>query len=146
MYRRNFFQGLAALGLTVYPFGSFLRAEGRPKPLRRVRPGDPAWPGADRWEKLRAAVDGNLLEVTPLFGTCARSATNVSCEEARQGLRNPFYLGDQPGGTQVSGYLNAWQPAASVYAVSAHQPSHVVAAVNFARDNNLRLVVKGGGH
>ena len=34
----------------------------------------------------------------------------------------------------------------SVYAVAAETTSDVIAAVNFARDNNLRLVVKGGGH
>lgn len=34
----------------------------------------------------------------------------------------------------------------SVYAVAARTTADVVAAVNFARDNRLRLVVKGGGH
>ncbi len=34
----------------------------------------------------------------------------------------------------------------SVYAVTAEKTADIVAAVNFARDNNLRLVVKGGGH
>ena len=33
-----------------------------------------------------------------------------------------------------------------MFAVAAAKTADVVAAVNFARDNNLRLVVKGGGH
>ncbi|HEY3783772.1 MAG TPA: FAD-dependent oxidoreductase [Steroidobacteraceae bacterium] len=65
---------------------------------------------------------------------------------AIQYARNPFYLGDNPGATQVSGWLDAWRPAASAYAVAAHSTGDVVEAVNFARRNNLRLVVKGGGH
>lgn len=61
-------------------------------------------------------------------------------------LHNPFFLGDQPGGTQVSGWLDAWTPAPSIYAVKAETAAHVAAAVKFARTNNLRLVVKGTGH
>ena len=34
----------------------------------------------------------------------------------------------------------------SAYAVAARSAGDLVAAVNFARDNRLRLVVKGGGH
>jgi FAD/FMN-containing dehydrogenase len=60
--------------------------------------------------------------------------------------RNPFYLGDHPAGTQVSGWLDAWTPAPSAYAVAAHKAGDVAAAVNFARTHNLRLVVKGAGH
>ncbi|MEO7382843.1 MAG: FAD-binding oxidoreductase, partial [Paracoccaceae bacterium] len=53
---------------------------------------------------------------------------------------------DQPGGTQVSGWLDAWTPAPSAYAIKARNAADVAAGVNFARDNNLRLVVKGAGH
>jgi FAD/FMN-containing dehydrogenase len=61
-------------------------------------------------------------------------------------LKNPYYLGDEVGLTQSLGWVDAWTSQPSVYAVAARTTDDVVAAVNFARENNLRLVVKGGGH
>jgi FAD/FMN-containing dehydrogenase len=46
----------------------------------------------------------------------------------------------------VSGWLDAWTPAPSAYVVEARTTADVVAAVTFAREHNLRLVVKGTGH
>jgi FAD/FMN-containing dehydrogenase len=115
-------------------------------PRRRVRPTDAAWPGEQSWQRLNAAVRGNLIRVQPLFAPCARPSESAACTDLLEHLRNPFYLGDQPSGTQVSGWLDAWTPAASVYAIKAHSTADVVAGVNFARANNLRLVVKGTGH
>lgn len=61
-------------------------------------------------------------------------------------LRNPYYIGDQLGLTQTLGWVDAWATQPSVYAVAARNAQDIAAAVKFARQNNLRLVVKGGGH
>jgi FAD/FMN-containing dehydrogenase len=44
------------------------------------------------------------------------------------------------------GWVDAWVSKPSVYAVAARNANHISAAVNFARENDLRLVMKGGGH
>jgi hypothetical protein len=61
-------------------------------------------------------------------------------------LKNPYHIGDDPALTQTTGWVDAWTSRPSVYAVAAETTQDVAAAINFARDNNLRLVVKGGGH
>jgi FAD/FMN-containing dehydrogenase len=115
-------------------------------PFERVRPGDRYWPTPAQWDELKAAVGGNLLEPQALFAPCVADAGSAACAYVSQNLRNPFYIGDQPGGTQVSGWLDAWTPAASAYAVRARNAQDVARAVSFARTHNLRVVVKGGAH
>ena len=68
------------------------------------------------------------------------------CAQIFKNLQNPYYLGDEIGLTQSLGWVDAWTSRPSAYAVAARNTEDVAAAVNFARDNNLRLVVKGGGH
>jgi len=91
-------------------------------------------------------VGGNLLQPQPLLAACQKDASSSACTEVVKNIRNPIYIGDQPAGTEVSGWLDAWTPAPSAYAVAARNAADVAAAVNFARENNLRLVVKGAGH
>jgi hypothetical protein len=103
--------------------------------FRRRRPSDATWPSPSAWKQLNEAVGGNLIPVDfPL--------TKLLDEN----LRNPYYIGDQPGLTETLGWVDAWATKPSVYAVAARNAQDIAAAVNFARDNNLRLVVKGGGH
>ncbi|MGC1547324.1 MAG: FAD-dependent oxidoreductase [Rhodanobacter sp.] len=112
----------------------------------RVRPGDPGWPSAARWDQLNRDVGGQLIKVQSPFATCGTEPEGAACAEALRELKNPFYIGDQPGLTQTSGWVDAWTSQPSVYAVAARRTEDIVAAVNFARDHHLRLVVKGGGH
>ena len=112
----------------------------------RVRPTDSSWPSAARWAKLKEDVGGNLIEVHSLFGSCPTEPDGAACLDALENIGNPFWIGDQPAGTQVSGWLDAWTPAPSAYAIKARDAADIAAGVNFARENNLRLVVKGAGH
>jgi len=122
------------------------RAADPPRPARRTRPSDPAWPSAASWEQLNREVGGQLIRVQTPLAACADAADSTACQVILKNLKNPYFIGDQPGLTQTSGWADAWMSAPSAYAVVARGTAHVVAAVNFARANNLRLVVKGGGH
>lgn len=143
MHRRDLLKGWAALPLAaaLAPVAAAARAS-----VRRVRPTDPAWPSAARWDELKQRVGGHLLVPQPLAAACETAPDSTACFALPTTLRNPYYIGDQPGGTQSSGWLDAWTSQQSAYAVAAHRADDVVAAVNFARQHNLRLVVKGGGH
>jgi FAD/FMN-containing dehydrogenase len=114
--------------------------------FRRVRPSDPAWPSPERWEGLRRQADGRLLAVRSPLTACAGNADQASCDMLFRQLRNPYFIGDDPALTQTLGWVGAWTSRPSAYAVAAERTEDVVAAVNFARDHKLRLVVKGGGH
>ena len=77
---------------------------------------------------------------------CRGARDEAACSALFRGLQNPYYVADNVGLTQTCGWLGAWTSQPSVYAVEAFETADVVAAVNFARDNNLRLVIRGAGH
>jgi FAD/FMN-containing dehydrogenase len=142
--RRGMLTALLAFPTAVRVARAVTGQARRPQP--RVRPHDPEWPDATAWAALHAATDGNLIVPVALLQPCADDPSSQTCLERRKNLRNPYFLGDDPAGTQVSGWFNAWEPHVSAHAVAARTSAHVAAAVNFARAHRLRLVVKGGGH
>ena len=146
MNRRKFLKGattipLLAIGCTHRP----RKAVDGAIVLRRVRPGDPAWPSEADWDRLAREVGGRLIKMESPLAAC-RTGAKEDCNDVFEQLRNPYAIGDHPALTQTSGWLDAWTSAPSIYAVAAAKTADVVAAVNFARKHNLRLVVKGGGH
>ncbi len=112
----------------------------------RARPGDPSWPSAATWESLNQAVGGKLLKPESPFAHCGVTSISTACSEALAQLKNPYFIGDQPALTQTSGWVDAWTLQSSAYVVAARGTADIVAAVNFACEHDLRLVVKGGGH
>jgi hypothetical protein len=117
-----------------------------PRPASRVRPGDPGWPSSASWERLNRDVGGRLIEVRSPFGVCRGDPVSLACDDLFTGLKNPYYIGDDVALTQTTGWVDAWTAQPSIFAVAAETTGDIVAAVKFARDNNLRLVVKGGAH
>src|SRR5260370_738298 len=89
---------------------------------------------------------GRRLKVRSALAACVGASSDGACAQVFKELKNPYYLGDEVGLTQSLGWVGAWTSEPSVYAVAAKTARDVVAAVNFARTNNLRLVVRGGGH
>ena len=149
MNRRRVMQAVAALPLVPESWRRWPRpmpGEATGLAFSRVRPGDPEWPSAADWDQLSRDVGGRLIEVESPLAVCIEAPESAACAQVFDSLKNPYYLGDEVGLTQTLGWVDAWTSRPSVYAVAAQTTDDVVAAVNFARENNLRLVVKGGGH
>src|SRR5437660_765858 len=134
MNRRHFLKSAAAIpllqiGCSQLPITSTKRVA----PARRVRPGDPAWPSAESWNSLNQHVEGRLVKVQSPLAACQKAPASAACNEIFKALKNPYYIGDQPGLTQTSGWVDAWTFAPSVFAVVAAKNEDVVSAVNFER-------------
>jgi FAD/FMN-containing dehydrogenase len=86
------------------------------------------------------------VKVKSPFVACTPDPGSPACTDLFQNLRDPFYIGDSVALTQTLGWTDAWTSHASAHAVLAQSSADVAAAVNFAREHRVRLVVKGGGH
>jgi FAD/FMN-containing dehydrogenase len=148
MKRREFLK--AAVATPLVPGSELLQLaaarEDKDHSSSRVRPGDATWPSQESWNRLNRLVEGRLIKVESPLSLCREAPDSRPSQEVFRALRNPYYVGDHPGLTQTSGWVDAWTSLPSAYAVAARKTEDVVAAVNFARENRLRLVVKGGGH
>jgi FAD/FMN-containing dehydrogenase len=123
--------------IAAAPAAAALPSIATAEPASRVRPGAPGWPSEDAWAALKTAVGGRLEPV---------SLPDLDMAQAKADFANQFWLRDQPAYTQLSGWIDGWRSAPSAYVVKAQSAADVAAAVRFARDRRLRLVVRGGGH
>ena len=114
--------------------------------LRRMRPGQIGWPSSAQWDALSKQVGGRLMKLADPLAACRADPTGKACSEFFSAIQNPYYILDHANLTQTSGWVDAWASQPSAYAVAAESAADVAAAVNFAREHHLRLVVKGAGH
>lgn len=97
------------------------------------------WPTSGQWDQLRRKVGRRLVRPKQPWATLTPGAIPAR-------LFNPWFLEEQPGATQSTGMYRAWESTASEYAIAARSVADIVAGVDFARENKVRLVVKGTGH
>ncbi|RPA75739.1 FAD/FMN-containing isoamyl alcohol oxidase-like protein MreA [Ascobolus immersus RN42] len=130
----------------------------------KVIPGDKGWPSVDAWNHLNKTVDGRLIKTIPPAAACYKSFGGVNtydaegCAEATVGWSDQEWLFNQPGGTLWPFWSNMTclpteDPNSSctlgrlpVYTIDATKAEHVQAGVNWARNHNIRLVIKNTGH
>lgn len=98
------------------------------------------------WRQLRADVGGRLLEVASPLEACRADPADAVCQAALRTLANPYAIEDEPGAFHTTGWHGAFTSQPSPVAVAAETAEDIAAAVGFAREHELRLVVKGTGH
>ncbi|KAI8936516.1 hypothetical protein NX059_006921 [Plenodomus lindquistii] len=124
------------------------------------------WPTHNDWDALNTTVGGALQVAIPPGAVChttfGNSSINVydaaKCEEARANLLNEQYLTDDPIGALWPLYTNNTctvtddpsEPCTrgfyGHYVIMAKTKEQIKAGVDFARERNLRLVVRNTGH
>ena len=103
-----------------------------------------AVPASIDWARLRRDVGERLIRVdSPLIR--ARQGELDPADLFRR-IKNPYWIGDEPGLTQTLGWTDAWTSQPSMMAVAAEGPADIAAAIRFSSASQVPVVVKGGGH
>jgi FAD/FMN-containing dehydrogenase len=95
---------------------------------------------------LAAKVGSRLLDVQAPLAACVTEPGSPAAEAALAKLRSPYAIQDDPGAFQTTGWFGAFENRHSPLAVAAESAADVAAAVDFARDRSVGLVIKGAGH
>jgi hypothetical protein len=121
-------------------------------------PKDALWPNIDQWNHLNESLHGCLLQPLPPALACHYSSpgSNDTCAKIKSSWSTfPFHQ-DNPVSTAWNNMNNdSCLPNTStpctgfgypVYVVNASSATDVKLAIDFARENNIRLIVKASGH
>ncbi|KAI5863941.1 FAD-binding domain-containing protein [Durotheca rogersii] len=126
----------------------------------KVFPGDPAWPAAEEWARLNATLGGVLLRPTPSAAVCypGPDYDPERCQFLVSSASSSHYWLDEPlvaltewaqGATcalSLAPEGNCTRGGFPEYVVNATTARHIQTAVNFARNKNIRLIIKNTGH
>ncbi|KAH6909083.1 isoamyl alcohol oxidase [Coprinopsis sp. MPI-PUGE-AT-0042] len=126
--------------------------------------GEKCWPSPFRWRQLNAAVGGNLQAVVPDPAVCYKTFegkptyNEAACLEVTQKWTDQNWQSERA----VSNHWIFWTnttclPTANPndsctlgflpeYVILAKKKEHIKAGIDFARENNLRLVIRNTGH
>ncbi|RDW61691.1 putative isoamyl alcohol oxidase [Aspergillus mulundensis] len=122
-------------------------------------PGDACWPSPAQWQSLNSTVGGRLIATTPIGAVCHDPTYDeAACARLQEDWNLPqtHYVSSssimqqffanrscdpftaESSACELGNYVS--------YAVNVSSSDDVVAAVNFAQDNNIRFVIKNTGH
>lgn len=131
-------------------------------------PDDSCWPSATAWQQLNTTVGGNLQVNLPPAVSCYNSFTGplgtvspydaAKCAEVTNNFPSEQFQIDLPTAGLWTYFTNdTCRPTANpadtctlghygVLYIKAQTVAHIQAGINFARQNNLRLVIRNTGH
>lgn len=147
-------QVLSILLLVVLSDSSFILADSC-----RCFPGDSCWPSPTTWSQLNSSVNGRLIATTPLASVChdpnydEETCANLNEDwiwpqthyDTSSSIMAPFYAGNS-----CEPFTSETMPCTLGnlvnFAIDVTEPSDISKGIQFATDNNLRLVVRNTGH
>ncbi|OAL00635.1 FAD/FMN-containing isoamyl alcohol oxidase-like protein MreA [Phaeosphaeriaceae sp. SRC1lsM3a] len=134
------------------------------KPVCKTFPGDVSWPSSERWDALNTSLGGALIKGVPPAAACYAGEYNdaTKCAAVRRGERNALWAKEDPlipfgqwqlgnpcpvPGSNITPPLSQCKiESFPAYVVSATSVRDVQLAVNFARNNQIRITIKNTGH
>jgi len=126
-------------------------------PECKASPGTAAWPSNAEWTRLNGTLGGALLQPNPPAAVCydgpAKDATQCNfllrnASSTRFYINDPLTVlatwpeGDTCFASANTAGLNCTHGGYPSYVVNVTTVKQIQAAVNFARNKNLRLVIK----
>jgi hypothetical protein len=120
-------------------------------------PGDDSWPNLTVWQSLNETISGRLIKPSAVGAVCYPSNPSFNNDTCTSLLAvwtntsfialNPFLpdYNDESCPPDAPGY-NCSTKGYPAYVINATNAADVQAGVNFARERNIRLVIKGTGH
>ncbi|KAM7206135.1 hypothetical protein V8F20_002917 [Naviculisporaceae sp. PSN 640] len=133
-------------------------------------PNDSCWPTLSKWNTLNNTVNGNLIRHIPAAAVCHNSFTGplgtvnsthnaAACAAVQAGWADEDWTVAQPAEyiwsyATNSSCLPTTDPSSGscnlgyvgVYVIMAKTEAHIKAGIDFARKNNIRLIVRNTGH
>ncbi|KFY13971.1 hypothetical protein V492_02933 [Pseudogymnoascus sp. VKM F-4246] len=138
---------------------------GAPLALAKCKctPTDDCWPKASAWDTLNTTINGRLIHNEPIARPCYQGAgySKELCKDISSNWTANSWLATSPVGYSYPAIescpvINATIGAGRypqcdlgnypVYTINATQSSDIAVGIKFAKDHNVRLVIKNTGH
>lgn len=125
----------------------------------KAQPGSHDWPAISAWERFNNSLEGDLIKPVPPGAVCHFGQVaydEISCQAVKVAWGTYPFHAENPVSSSWNNDNNdtcipdSQYPCTDAgypqYVVNATTASKVKIAVDFAREHNIRLIVKGSGH
>jgi len=132
----------------------------QPPPPCKAAPGSSNWPSLPQWNALNRSISGRLLQPPPPGAVCHPDQPTYNAAQCANLVQNEWFQIDYYSTIPTASAWPFWNnesclpfpgfPCSGegypIYAINATSKDDVKNGVDFARRNNVRLVVKASGH